>query len=306
MALKLWPRTTTDSPVRDWDQVKAFYAECRDVALVRHGAVLNGTTHHDLFPAVHETEWMAVTQFELMESVRLDSAADTLDTLDQARKDTLWFITLAALGSDAAFAAMVAKDRLGLAGYMQVLRQSWAKARQAPPSRARIGESKQAVLVRLNKARSVMQAYEAGRDALLSGQFADNTAQQFLLPYAVVRHSALVRQVSCRWVTAPRFTALTAIEQQALTRLYEVLMVGDDVHDLMDEVCSAPPNGDMLALRIKLFQSSASDLALENDVTPDLPRGAPNMLTDLAQNPFDAALCLYQSALTFEATRDIR
>ena len=56
---------------------------------------------------------------------------------------------LAARGSDQAFASMVAQDRLGLASYMQILRDSWEKARQAPPTRARLGESREQVLARL-------------------------------------------------------------------------------------------------------------------------------------------------------------
>lgn len=278
-----------------------FYNDCRHIALVRHGTLLSGSTPHHLYPAVHETEWMAVTQFELMDSIRADAPEGRLGNLDAARKDTLWFITLAARGSDQAFASMVAQDRLGLASYMQILRDSWEKARKAPPTRARLGESREHVLARLNRATSVMQAYENGRGALYSGAFCDNATQHFLLPYSVARRDALIADVPCRWRAARPVVALIAPEQQAMTRMYEALRVGDDVIDLMVEVCGAPPNVNVLAERLKQFQIAAADLALAEDVTADLPSGAPGPVIDLDQNPFDAALCLYDSALLFES-----
>lgn len=287
-----------------WEAVKAFHAEIRTIVLVKHGKVLTSATHRRHNPGVSETDWMAVQVFELFEDVREKAGAQDLDALDPGHRHILLMTTLAANGTQEEFDSALKADRLGMAAQMRGLRDGWAWARSMPAPRALPGESPAAMLARFNRGLTLEEAYTTGREALISGRFTDNDTQLFLLPYAVQRGRALGAQIPCVWRNAPGFRDLHRAERDAVGLMYRTLCISDDVLDLMDEVLDAPPNGDVVMERIKMFHNGATQLALTDSVTAELPAGRPGSVHDMTLTAFDTGFRLLDEAMVFYAARN--
>lgn len=273
---------------RQWARVRAFYAGCQHVALVKHGVALESGLDHRRFPAVSDADWMAVSQYELFDALR---DGTSLDALDGRHKQVLWFITLAAEGTETEFASALHADRVGYGEDMRMLRAEWARARHAPQPRARIGETPEALLARLNNVSTVTQAYKLGSDDLRSGRFADNIRQVFLLPYALLRHRAENKARRVAWTQAPCFSDLAKPEKRALEVMFHGLSAPDQFAQTHPELAVQPSH------EVAQFRIAVAELATQSDVTPDLPTGGLHPQGPSGLNPFDAALSLFDSAL---------
>lgn len=287
-----------------WQSVKTFHAEIRTIALVKHGTILTTATNRRHYPGISETDWMAVQVYELFEDVREKAGAQDLDALGPEHRHILLMATLAAKGTQAEFDSALKHDRSVMSEHMRGLRDGWAWARSMPAPRALPGESAAEMLARFNRGLTLDEAYNRGRETLISGRFIDNDTQLFLLPYAVQRLQALGAQIPCVWRNAPAFKNLHMAERKAVGLMYRTLCISDDVLELMNEVLEEPPNGDVVMECIKMFHNGATRLALADSVTADLPTGRPDSVHDMQLTAFDTGLRLLDAAMRYYAARN--
>lgn len=134
MPLSLWKRKPAAPSDAEWRDVLSFHATCRQVAQEKHGTLLRAKTDRAVYPEVSESDWMAVSCFELMEHIRGGSG---LDRLDAAGRQMLVMIARTAGDDPAAFEAALERDRWGMADHLRMIRRDWMAAKSGPGSTPR-------------------------------------------------------------------------------------------------------------------------------------------------------------------------